>query len=148
MKFAIEAYSEELVSEMLPLWKDHYRETHDEIYGKLDPDIGMYERLWENHSLKIYTVRDEAGRLHGYQIFFVSPDLHSVGFTQAVQDILYLCPDSRHGFVGYKFMKWCVEQLAGDVDSIHQRIPARNDFGAIFERMGFRLEDLVYSRRV
>ena len=147
MKFAREEYSLQLVSDMMPLWKSHYAETHDEMYGPLNPDLGFYEKA--QGIMRIFTVRDDAGSLHGYQVFFVMNDPHSMGIVQAVQDILYLCKDSRKGLAGYKFIKWCSEQLEAEgVDLIQQRISARHDFGPVLQRMGFELEDLTYTKRL
>jgi hypothetical protein len=145
VKFAREAYSAGLVEEMRPLWISHYAETHDEMYGQLNPDLGFYERA--SPIMRIFTARDDAGELQGYQVFFVMNDPHSRDSVQAVQDILYLCRSAREGLTGYKFIRWCMEQLT-DVDVIHQRIPAKSDVGPVLERMGFELEDLTYSRRV
>ena len=146
MKFAREAYSAGLVEEMRPLWVSHYAETHDEMYGQLNPDLGFYERAVP--IMRIFTARDDAGELHGYQVFFVMNDPHSRDSVQAVQDILYLCRSAREGLAGYRFIKWCAEQLEAEgVDVIHQRIAAKHDFGPVLERMGFELEDLTYSKR-
>lgn len=146
MNFARESYSLKLMREMLPLWKDHYNETHDANYGPLDPDLGFYQNVAQ--MLRIFTVRIDE-QLCGYQVFFVSPDPHSMEQIQAVQDILFLCRTARVGLAGYKFIKWCVEQLEAEgVDLISQRISARNDFGPVLERMGFELEDLTFSKRV
>ena len=146
MRFAREYYSPQLISDMLPLWKSHYIETHDEMYGPLDPDLGFYERA--AGMLRVFTVRDFDDALQGYQVFFVANDPHSMTNVQAVQDILYLAAEARKGLTGYKFIKWCMEQLEAEgVDVIHQRISAHHDFGPVLERMGFTLEDLTYSRR-
>lgn len=144
MKFARESYSAALVSELLPLLVEHHAETADEMYGPLDPDLAVYK----SEAMRIYTAR-QSGDLVGYQIFVVSLHPHSRKSIQASQDILYLKPKERKGLNGYRFMKWCCDQLKMEgVEMVHQHIPARNSFGKILERMGFRLEDLVYSKRL
>jgi hypothetical protein len=143
--FAREQYSASLVAEMRPLWETHYAETHDDKYGPLDPDMSFYEKA--QGILRIFTARRD-GVLVGYQVYFVMNDPHSRASVQAVQDILFVHPSAR-GTDGYRFMKWCVAELEREgVDVIHQRIPARHDFGHILERMGFELSDLTYAKRV
>lgn len=146
MNFAREPYSPQLVSEMVPLWKEHYNETASENYGALDPDLNIYIALDMQGALRIFTARDESG-LVGYQVFFVTKHLHHRESMQAQQDILFLSRSVRVGFNGYRFIKFCVDELVKEgIKVIHQRISARHDFGKLFERLGFKLEDLTYSR--
>lgn len=149
MNFAAEEYSLQLIADMMPLWKAHHAETADKFYGPLNPDLFVYEQAAEAGMMRIFTVRDEVGSLHGYQVLFVSHHPHSRDSLQAVQDVLYLCQDARKGLVGYRFIKWCGEQLRAEgIDIVHQHISAKHDFGAILTRMGYELEDLVYSKRL
>lgn len=145
MRYAREPYSVGLVEEMKPLLRKHHAEIANGLYGEFNPDISFYEAA--QHMLRIFTMRHE-DRLIGYQIYFILGDPHSFGRVQAVQDVLYLEPESRKGLIAYRFMKWCVDQLRGEVNVIAQRISARNDFGNLFRRMGFVLEDLTYAMEV
>jgi len=146
MRFTRERYSEALADEMLPLWNDHHRETANKFYGPLNPQLETYLACDKNGCLYIFTARNK-GILVGYQVFIVSEQLHSRDQIQAVQDVLYLKPEYRKGLTGYKFMKWCINELKNEgVDVVHQVISARNDFGKILERMGFQLEDLTYAK--
>lgn len=148
MRFSTERYSDTLVNEIMPLLSRHYRELADEFYGPLNPDLAIYKKMDEMGALRIFTIRDE-NILVGYQIFFLGTHPHSKDFYEATQDVMYLTPEARRGLTGYKFLKWCTEQLATySVNVIHQRISARNDFGPILERMGFQLEDLTYSKKL
>ena len=146
MQFAREAYSPELVSEMVPLWKEHYEETRSRNYGALDPDLSVYIALADQGALRIFTVREES-RLSGYQVFFVSRHIHHRELIDATGDILFMRKALRRGMNGYRFLRYCVEKLSEEgIRVIHQRISARHDFGRLFERMGFELEDMTYSR--
>lgn len=146
--FAHELYSAELVEEMLPLWKAH----NDEVPGikdiPLEPNLSVYEDMDRAGILRIFTVRDNVS-LHGYQVMMVSAHPHSKNSIQAVQDILYICPAARKGMTGYRFIKWCCDQLRNEgVQVVYQYIDARNDFGHLLERIGYRLQDLSYARRL
>lgn len=148
MKFAREPYSDRLAEEMKPLWEKHYTETRSENYPKLEPDLAVYHEADERRMLRIYTARQN-GCLVGYQVFFISRHPHHRQSIQAEQDILFFTADSRKGLVGYKFIRYCIGELMKEkIDMIHQRISVRNNFGQLFERLGFKLEDLTYSRRV
>lgn len=148
MQFASEDYSNDLIKEMFPLWKAHHEEIAGGHYGPLDPDLRVYERCFAVGTLRIFTVR-VAGALQGYQVFMVSPHPHSKRSLQAVQDILYIAPQARRGLCGYRFIKWCGEQLKREgVKIIHQHISARHDFGRILYRLGYDLEDLVFSKNL
>lgn len=145
MKYRREQYSAGLFEEISPLLLEHHREIADKFYGPFNPDVVFYEKAaWMT---RIFTMREEK-TLVGYQIYFILGDPHSLGRIQAVQDVLYVKPEYRRGMTAYRFMNWCVLQLKEEADVIVQRISARNDFGRLFERMGFELEDLTYCLEV
>lgn len=149
MMFARESYSDRLVEEMLPLWKDHHAETAPHYHMALEPNLMAYEQMASSGALRIFTVRNGANSLHGYQVMLVSPHPHSIRSLQAVQDILYICPQFRKGLTGYRFIKWCGDQLRAEgVQIVHQHISARYDFGHLLNRLGYELEDKVYSKNL
>lgn len=148
MKFARENYSTELIAEMVPLWKEHYSEIADPIYQKLNPDLGIYKTCNERGVLRIFTARQK-NSLIGYQVFFVGPHPHHRESIQAQQDILFVSPSARVGLNGYRFIKWCADELRKEgVQIVHQRISAHHDFGPMLKRMGYELEDLTYSKQL
>ena len=146
--FTREEYSENLITEMLPLFIEHHEEIRGLKNVPIDPNFRMYEDCAKAGILRIYTVR-VGPNLCGYQVFMVMNHPHSKHSLQANQDILFLTRRARLGFAGYRFIKWCGEQLKAEgVKVIHQHISARNDFGRLLERMGYHLEDLVYAMEV
>ena len=65
----------------------------------------------------------------------------------AVQDIVFIDPECRGG--GFKFIRWCDEQLRElGVNVVTHHIKAAHNFGPALERMGYTLQDLIYSRRL
>lgn len=147
MNFAREPYSPQLVSDMMPLWERHQEETAAYPEISLNPDIAIYERSDALGTLRVFTAREE-GKLVGYQVFFVMPHPHSRQSLQANQDIVYLEPEMRRGLAGYKFLKWCSDQLLEEgCEVVFQHINARHDFGPVLQRMGYKLVDLVYGRK-
>lgn len=152
MKFAREPYSEKLVQEMRPLWDEHFREISMNQDIPLDPDLGAYSRMDKSGVLRIFTARVGAGwesTLVGYNVFIVATNPHYKGSLQANQDILFLDPEVRKGLVGYKFLKWCDNELRKEkVQVVYHHIKADHNFGAMLERMGYRQTDLIYSKRL
>lgn len=148
MIFKRQAYSQKLIDEMMPLWEAHQLETANKFYGPLDPNFEVYAQCEANGLLRIYTAR-QGGELAGYQIFVVSEHPHSKDMVVATQDILYLRPAYRRGLTGFNFMKWCMNELTNDgVHIMHQVVPARLNLGGLFERLGFELEDVNFSKRL
>lgn len=148
MKFEREEYSESLIEEMRPLWQEHYNEIALYKDIPLNPNLLVYAGCAAAETLRIFTARDSS-RLVGYQIFFVSPHPHYQQSIHAVQDIVYLSQAVRQGMNGYRFIKWCDDQLQKEgVQVVNQHIKAAHDFGVLLRRMGYRLQDLIYTRRL
>lgn len=153
MRFAREPFSAQLIAEMLPLWDAHHKEI-PQLGFPPDPDLAIYKQMAEKGVLRIFTARlggaaNVAGSIVvGYQVFFVMRHPHRRYSVEASQDILYLDPDVRKGLTGVKFIRWCDDQLIKEgVKAIFHQISARNDFGKIFERMGYELMDLSYAKK-
>lgn len=149
MIFSVEDYSPEILAEMRPLWEAHYQEIAAFKDIPLDPDLQSYAAIAANGMLRIFTVRDEDGKLCGYQVMFVKKNPHYQTSLQAVQDILFLSPDKRNGLVGYRFIEWCDKKLAAEgVEVVYQHVKSAHDFSGLLERIGYKLHDKVMARRL
>ncbi len=85
----------------------------------------------------------------GYQVFFLKANAHYKSSLQAVQDILFLDERIRKGFTGYRFIRYCDEKLKDEgVQVVYQHVKSKHDFGRVLERLGYELQDLIYSRRL
>lgn len=147
MRFQREEYTTALMDEMGPLLEDHNREN-TQLDVPLDPDFEAYQRIHASGCLRIYTAR-LSNILVGYQVFIVSNHPHRRTSLEATQDSLYLDPEVRQGMAGVKFIKFCDAELEKEnVRVIHHPIDAAHNFGRIFERMGYQLMDLTFSRKV
>lgn len=148
VEFAREEYSQSLVFEIAPLLLKHYEEIAHFKDIALSPDWSVYQRLWKAGDLRIFTARID-GRLVGYCCFFVRYNPHYSTSLQAVQDILFVDKAARLGLWPYKFIKWCDIQLKTEgVQVVYQHVKAKQDFGVLLERMGYQLQDKIYSRRL
>lgn len=148
--FRREKFSLELVDEIMPLLKMHFAENarNSEFYGEFDPSIDTYSTADANGALRVFTVK-EKGNIVGYQTFFVCEHPHSQDLITATQDVLYISPTFRRGMIAFRFIKWCAAQLAEDgIGIVHQVVPARKNYGSMFQRLGYQLEDMCYSMRL
>lgn len=150
LTFAQESLTVMMWPELLPLVKAHYEEIAHHKDIALDPGIAAYANFIGAGMLRLYTVRDLCGTLHGYAVFIVSPNIHYQGCLQANQDVLYVRPEKR-GWTGIKFLKWIDKRLKKDgVQLVRHHLKAKEgqNFGKVLERMGYELVDLVYDRRL
>ena len=86
--------------------------------------------------LKIFTVREHR-KLVGYYIAFVTPSLHCKGLPQAIADVVYLHPDYRKGFTGYKLFKFAEQCLIEDgIKVLHLTTTEANPIDAIVGKLG------------
>jgi hypothetical protein len=146
-RFQRETLNGHLWAELMPLLAAHWYEIAHYPDIPLDVDVNAYEMAEHAGMLRLYTVRDD-GRLMGYAVFFVRPNMHYQGSIQASQDVLYLDPAIRGG-TGYRFIRWCDEQLrAHGVQAVYQHVKAKHNFGPILERQGYELVDLIYAKRL
>jgi GNAT superfamily N-acetyltransferase len=137
----------DLFEELLPLLEAHYLEIAHFQDIPLEPDFDRYVKLDENGVLRVFTARDEAGKLVGYSVYLVSFNLHYRSSLQAIQDILYISPD-RRGF-GRKFIAWCDDQLRAEgVQATYHHVKSAHDFGPLLARMGYECVDHIYARRL
>jgi hypothetical protein len=155
LTFALEPYSAQLISEMRPLWQEHYKELSHFPDVPLDPDITVYSRCASAGLLRIFTARiqnpedAEETTLVGYNIFLVQNHPHYRGTKTANQDIIYFDKDIRLGMAGYKFIRWCDEQLKKDgMQMVYQHVRAKRSFAPLLERLGYSLMDMVYAKRL
>jgi len=132
--------------EAIPLIENYRQEIAYYADLKLDPEFAKYAELEKAGFVRAYTARLD-GKLIGFALFFFSPHLHFKSHIFAMHDILYIMPEHR-GF-GYKFLKWCNEQLEKDGASvIYYAVNLHFNYGSLLKRLGFELADHLYTRSV
>ena len=137
----------EVWDEIMPLLKNHWQEIAHYKDIPLDPDYSVYKQMEDMGALRVYTVRKE-GKLIGYSAFFIRQHPHYKSSKQAVQDIIYVDPAHRGG-VGRRLIKECDELLKAEgVQVVYQHVKAAHNFGPLLERMGYQMQDIIYSKRL
>lgn len=146
--FSLEKFNPSLYGEMWPIFEDHYEEIAHYKDIKLSPDTLYYDTAQKIGILRVFTIRDE-GKLVGYSVFTVGKNPHYSESIQAKQDILFLSKKLRGGFNGFKFIKWCDDQLKKEcVQVVYHHVKKEHNFGPVLERQGYKLVDLIYGRRL
>lgn len=134
------------VSELLVLdWKEVGR-LHNNF--PLDPDWDLYQILEDNDALKIFTVRSE-GNLVGYFSVIISPSLHSKGKFVVMNDVIFLHPDYRKGFLGIKLFKFVEDCLRQDgFDQLQVVYTEKNDLSDLLLRQGYDKVETKFEKRL
>jgi GNAT superfamily N-acetyltransferase len=147
-------YSRELfgdvIDEVMPLLEAHWREISANLDIPLDVDKAGYLALENAGMLRVFTARSE-GRVSnpivGYAVYFIKYNLHYKSSLQALQDVLFVHPDHRGS--GGKLIMWADAQLRDEgVQVVYHHIKAAHNFGPVLERIGYKLVDLIYQRRL
>ncbi len=133
--------------EVMPLLEKHYHEIAHYKDIELEPDVEQYLRLEEMGALRCFIARDEMDVIAGYAVFFIRHNLHYKSSLQALQDLIFIDPE-RRGF-GANFIIWCDEQLKAEgVQVVYHHVKAEHNFGGMLERLGYKLVDLIYTRKL
>ena len=115
---------------------------------KLNPDWDAYSALYESGKLGIYTARKN-NKLIGYFVVIANSNPHYKDHLFAVNDIIYLVPEHRKGFVGIKLIKYAEKDLKNfgvSVFTINTKV--HKPFDSVLERLGFNLIERVYSKYI
>ncbi|MCK4501198.1 GNAT family N-acetyltransferase [Candidatus Babeliales bacterium] len=137
------------LDEMKPLFTEHWEEIalhKDKI--KLNPDYDKYLLLDSLGMLHTLTARD-GDVLIGYFVSFIQPHMHYKDVDFAINDILFIHKDYRHGSVGYKLFKKAEASLKDkgiDVLIINSKVD--KDFKPIMDKLGFNRIEYSYSKYI
>lgn len=115
-------------------WEEIARHT-DTI--KLNVDYATYAKLEDAGVLHTVTARDD-GKLIGYIISFVAPNLHYKDHVMANNDVLFVHPDYRRGGTFIKMLKLAESLLRKrGVTNFYIHMKITHDFSVILDRMGY-----------
>jgi GNAT superfamily N-acetyltransferase len=136
----------DLAPELPPLFKRHWEEialNRDKI--PLNPQWAAYGRLEQGGALHIVTARHQ-GELVGYFFCIVVPDLH-YGILTCHDDLFYILPEYRKGWIGYRLFSSCEKMLrALGVQRVYCRTKVDHPVDKLLVRLGYRLIERVYAK--
>jgi len=130
-----------------PLLEEHWRLVAlNQGKIKLNPDWKEYSRLDTAGILKIFTARDN-GKLVGYFVLLINKSIHYQDHFFAVNDVVFVLPDSRAGATGYKLIKYAEEYCReSGVSLMMINTKVHIPFDKLMLGMGFDLIERVYSK--
>ena len=138
----------EILHEFLPLIEKHWEEiavNQDKI--KLNPDFDKYVQMNDCGVLKVYTARDDFGKLIGYFLVMLAPHLHYQDHVFAMNDILYVDPAYRGSTVAYRLIKFVEKQLKEEgVSVLMINMKVHAPFDRFLEGLGFSNTERVYTK--
>lgn len=146
MKIQLESMTN-VKKDIKPLLEEHWELVAlNQGKIKLNPDYEEYARLDAAGVLKCFTARKD-GALVGYFILMVSKSIHYSDHLFAVNDVIFVKPDSRAGATGYKLIKYA-EDYCKDmgVSVLTLNTKVHLPFDKLMLHMGFDLIERIYSK--
>jgi len=133
----LEQIRDEEFEDMLKL---HSKEL-TEFSFPLNPNWELYQQLADSDMLHIVTARDNR-KLIGYHVSFILIHHHYKDMIVAENDLHYILPEYRKGWLGYKFLKRTIQLLKNhNVNIITHSMKASKSYLPLAERLGFELMD-------
>ena len=130
-----------------PLLEEHWRLVAlNQGKIKLNPDWKEYSKLDTAGILKIFTARDD-GKLVGYFVLIINKSINYQDHYFAVNDVVFVLPDSRAGATGYKLIKYAEDYCReSGVSLMMINTKVHIPFDKLMIGMGFDLIERVYSK--
>ena len=128
----------DVLDEIKPLLVEHWEEIA--LYKDqfpLNPDYEKYKVLDAAGVAHVVTARAD-GALIGYYISFIMPHLHYQDCIIAMNDILFIKKEYRHGRVGMKIISFAEQELIKrGVHRMIIHVKTQHDFSPLLVHMGF-----------
>jgi GNAT superfamily N-acetyltransferase len=119
----------------------------EELYP-LEPDWELYQIIEDNGSLRVFTARDD-NKLVGYFTVVSSPSLHSKGKLIASNDVIFLHPAYRKGFVGVKLFKFAEKCVKEDgFQQLQICYTEKFDISPILSMLGYTKVETKFEKRL
>lgn len=140
---------EQVIEDIKPLLEDHWEEIalhKDSI--KLNPNYARYEELFKSGNMKIVTARDNE-KLVGYCIMLLYYHIHYKDSFMAMDDIFFIAKEYRKGLTGVKlFIKTEEIMKQYGVTKLSMNVKVHNDVGSIFERLGYKETERMFTKMI
>lgn len=145
----VEIKATEHIEECWDLLLAHREElaTHKDIMP-LKPDVARYKKAEEAGGLLTLAVLDDECNIVGYSVTILTHALHYESLKMAINDLIFLRKDLRGAAIGLKLiletMRVSKEKLGGGLITFH----AKKDtaFAEILPKLGFEIQDIIYSK--
>jgi len=125
---------------------DAYNEESGATGWGPELDVETYARLEQLDLLHILTAREQ-GKLVGFAVMMIGPDLGYRGRKLAVVNLLFLHPDYRKGIVGRKMIEAVEDTMRVlGADRVALATRPQPDLSPLYERMGYQRLETNYAK--
>ena len=133
--------------EMEAMWPLHWEEVAgDKDVIKLEPHYKMYDDIYRSGQMHVVTARCD-GKLIGYHVSIVRPHLHYKSSLSSYTDLYFIHPDYRKGMTGVNLFRFTEKSLKQrGVQKMFTGTKLSLDMGRIFERLGWRETERLYTK--
>ena len=132
----------------MPLVVEHWKELGLDLDLEIAPDFESMKWLEKVGKWAVISVRDD-GKLVGYLLAVINTHLHyRTSPKMFIIDAYYIAPQYRNG-TGARLIRFA-EKFARQVGAIKMYLTCKchKDHSALFLKMGYRLSDLAFTRRL
>ena len=143
--FHVESYDTSY-KDIQKLYMIHWKEI-SKFSFEANIDWDLFAKLYALGNLFIATARKNE-RMIGYFISYMFPHIRYKDKIFADNDTIFILPEYREGWTGYKFIKFACTELKKTCDVITLRFKASNKTSIIAKRLGFSLADNTYILEV
>lgn len=127
----------------------HWEETAS---NKAKRKIGVrYDVLQQMIDLKVglLIIAEDAGKVIGYAMWFITPDLHALNNIVGVNDALYISKEYRNRGIGAGLLAYSEKELkAMDIDGIKISMKVYAPFSELVESLGYTLTEYSYMKSI
>jgi len=147
MRYFEESYAD-VISELKELLPHHYNEVvlYSDVIP-LDPAYDIYEILYAQGACRFITCRDDEGKLIGYLIVILQPDLHAQNTLKATTDNIYVSPDHRHTQVAEELIRTAETIFKEDEVSVFSvSFTSDNPCRSLMDKLEFDRTEIMYTK--
>lgn len=145
----VEPCADLIETEFWPLLEAHREEltTHKDLM-QLAPLAERYREAERSGVMFVVTARDE-GELVGYSVNFIGPHLHYSNLRYVHNDVLYLARSHRRGRLGVRLLAATERAaLSRGAKLVVWHAKPGTALDALLPRMGYRVQDTLYSKEL
>lgn len=139
---------DEVKDDIIEIMQRHGEEFtyHKDKKGEVAPNWELGILIDSMDRLCICTARDD-NELIGYFVFYLTPLAHYRNVLAAFEDTFYLLPEYRSKGIGYRFIKYSVQKMKDSgATMLKVTNKSKSDYKAMWERLGFEQEEIVYTQ--
>lgn len=149
INFAVEDFRD-CHKDLTPMFKLHWEEVGDYAdKGPVDVRVDEYARMAEAGMLHLVTARN-LGTAVGYIWHVLMPHWHHAKLYTAFLDVWFLHPNYRKGATGLELFRFAENAMIAShgVKKLHAGHTVKKPLENIFERLGYKLTELHYTKMV